>query len=175
VIQLRKTSIDGAPALVGEAVFPDRPQSDEALKDVQAGLLNSVSIGFRAMEVGPPQVAGQHGSTYLKTRLLEISLVTLPACQTCLVTSKSACQCDDVLPQAPSDSYYAVDRLSHMLASHVGKSLAPVAWEVLDDGEKDATPEMVNALLGKTVSAVVIETVKREVRAKILYLCGRVD
>src|SRR6185295_12596991 len=40
VTSLRKTMIDGAPALVGEAVFPDRPGSDEALADVKAGLLN---------------------------------------------------------------------------------------------------------------------------------------
>ena len=94
VENLRRTRIDGAPALIGEAVFPDRPASNEVLADVRAGLLNSVSIGFKVLERGVPILPDQHGVTYLKTSLLEISLVTLPACPTCLVTSKSAdCSC----------------------------------------------------------------------------------
>lgn len=94
VENLRRTRIDGAPALIGEAVFPDRPASNEVLADVKAGLLSAVSIGFKVLERGAPILPDQHGVTYLKTSLLEISLVTLPACPTCLVTSKSAgCRC----------------------------------------------------------------------------------
>lgn len=93
VEHLRKTRIDGAPALVGEAVFPDRPRSNETLADVRAGLLGAVSIGFKGVELGPPILEGQHGATFVKTTLLEISLVALPACQTCLVTSKGVTKC----------------------------------------------------------------------------------
>ncbi len=102
VESLRKTRIDGAPALIGEAVFPDRPASNEALADVRAGLLNSISIGFQVLERGAPILPDQHGVTYVKTALLEISLVTVPACATCLVTSKSAtgCACADKNPLA---------------------------------------------------------------------------
>lgn len=94
VENLRRTRIDGAAALIGDAVFPDRPASNEVLADVKAGLLSAVSIGFKVLERGAPILPDQHGVTYLKTSLLEISLVTLPACATCLVTSKSAtCGC----------------------------------------------------------------------------------
>jgi len=98
VENLRKTRIDGAPALIGEAVFPERPASNEALADVRAGLLNSISIGFQVLERGAPILPGQHGVTYVKTALLEISLVTVPACATCVVTSKSACGCSNTNP-----------------------------------------------------------------------------
>lgn len=95
VTSLRKTTLDGALALIGVAEFPDRPQSDAALADVRAGLLNAVSIGFQVMECGAPILPGQAGVTYTRTKLLEISLVGLPACPTCLITSKSAggCRC----------------------------------------------------------------------------------
>ncbi|MDP3089639.1 MAG: HK97 family phage prohead protease [Nitrospira sp.] len=97
VENLRRARIDGAMALIGNAVFPDRPASNDALADVKAGLLNSVSIGFRVLERGGPILPDQHGQTFLKTSLLEISLVTLPACATCVVTSKSAggCRCSE--------------------------------------------------------------------------------
>ncbi len=93
VENLRRTRIDGAPALVGIAEFPNRPASNEVLADVKAGLLNAVSIGFKVLERGAPILPDQHGVTYLKTSLLEISLVTLPACPTCLVTAKSVTKC----------------------------------------------------------------------------------
>lgn len=175
VTNLRKTMIDGAPALVGEAVFPDRPGSDDALADVKAGLLNSVSIGFRVLEVGPPQLPGQTGTTYLRTKLLEISLVTLPACQTCLVTSKSACTCDDVLPSAPSQVDYAVDALAQTLAHSLAKTLAPAAWDQLDDNQKDADLTMATEMLGKAIPKIVTEAVAREVRSRLLYYSGKVD
>lgn len=175
VTSLRKAMIDGAPALVGEAVFPDRPSSDEALADVRAGLLNSVSIGFRALELEGPRVPGQTGHTYTKTRLIEISLVTLPSCQTCLVTSKAACSCEDVLPPAPSNADYSMDTLARTVSRHLAKSITPAVWEHLDASEKSVTPEMVTKMLGETVSAVVIESVRSEVRKQILYACGRVD
>lgn len=96
VENLRRTKIDGAPALLGEATFPDRPQSNEALADVRAGLLGAVSIGFKSLELGAPILDGQRGPTYLKTSLIEISLVSLPACATCLVISKGApCRCHE--------------------------------------------------------------------------------
>jgi phage head maturation protease len=92
VRHLRVEPLDGALALVGEAVFPNRPQSDEALADIRAGLVQGVSIGFRSLEQGPPVLAGQKGVTHTKTQLLEISLVSLPSCPTCLVSTKS-CAC----------------------------------------------------------------------------------
>ena len=54
---LRKTTIGGFPALIGEASFPDRPQSLETLADISAGLLNAVSISFLGLERGAPRSA----------------------------------------------------------------------------------------------------------------------
>jgi HK97 family phage prohead protease len=89
VRNVAKIKVNGVPALVAEAYFPHRPQSDEALADVRAGLLNSVSIGFRTLEQGPPELPAQRGVTHVKTELLEISLVSIPSCRTCLVTAKT--------------------------------------------------------------------------------------
>ena len=103
--KLTMEMLAGAPALVGEATFPDRPKSDEALADVRAGLLRGVSVGFKSLEQGPPILPGQSGVTHTKTQLLEISLVSLPACPTCLVTrSHNACGATRAFPSCPSCS-----------------------------------------------------------------------
>lgn len=132
VENLRKTRIDGAPALIGEAVFPDRPASNEALADVRAGLLNSISIGFQVLERGAPILPDQHGVTYVKTALLEISLVTVPACATCVVTSKSAsgCGCSNTNPLdgllTLDDEVLFDDELAHLTRQAVKASIREV-------------------------------------------------
>ncbi|MGH2359244.1 MAG: HK97 family phage prohead protease, partial [bacterium] len=90
VRNLQRTTVDGTRALTGEGFFPDRPRADEALADLRAGLLRGVSLGFRSLRQGPPRLPGQTGITHEQTRLIEISLVSLPACPTCLVTRKCA-------------------------------------------------------------------------------------
>lgn len=90
-MSLVRRDIDGFPALVGKAVFPEGDEdADHALQKVKVGLLNAVSIGFRSLETGPPILPGQQSVTHTKTELVEISLVTLGSCPTCLITAKSA-------------------------------------------------------------------------------------
>ncbi len=101
VIRWWKTIWNGAKALMCEAVFPDRPQSDEAYANVKSGLLGGVSIGFRPLETGPRRLPGQKGVTHTKTELTEISLVSIPSCATCLIVGKSACACQ-VPPPSPA-------------------------------------------------------------------------
>lgn len=53
-----------------------RDRVDEAWQSVKAGLVSGVSIGFRAIETAYMQDGGMH---FLKTEVVELSLVTVPA------------------------------------------------------------------------------------------------
>lgn len=53
---------------------------DEAWQSVKAGLVAAVSIGFRVIEDGYEQIKGG-GIRFLKTEVMELSLVTIPANQ----------------------------------------------------------------------------------------------
>ena len=87
-------TVDGADALVGRAtVLPARVSAevDQAYAELLHGALAGVSIGFRVKEADAvPILPAQTGLTYRETELLEISLVTLPSCQSCVVMAKSA-------------------------------------------------------------------------------------
>jgi HK97 family phage major capsid protein/HK97 family phage prohead protease len=54
-----------------------RDRIDEAWHSIKAGLLAGVSIGFRALET--PKQIKPVGARFLKTEVLELSLVTIPA------------------------------------------------------------------------------------------------
>lgn len=62
------------PAIAEPGTLRDRV--DEAWQSVKAGLLAGVSIGFRALEHAFLKDGGVH---FLKTEVLELSLVTIPA------------------------------------------------------------------------------------------------
>lgn len=160
VENLRRTRIDGAAALIGDAVFPDRPASNEVLADVKAGLLSAVSIGFKVQERGAPILPDQHGVTYLKTSLLEISLVTLPACPTCLVTSKSAgCSCA---------SKNALDR----------QELPFVNGELRFEDEDEfvtQSPAMIVRLTREVTATVLRTAIPKLIRQEIRYHKGLID
>ena len=64
VEHLRKATLDGHLALVGEAVFPDRPASDEVLADIRAGLLSGISVGLLILEQGGPIMQGKKVSRF---------------------------------------------------------------------------------------------------------------
>ena len=89
VTSLLRQTVDRAPALVGRAWFPQDPDSDSAYQKVRNGLLNAVSIGFRSLRRGKPMLPQQAGCTQGKTQLLEISLTSVPARESCLITEKS--------------------------------------------------------------------------------------
>ena len=95
-VSLTRQSVEGALALTGVGRFTkDDDESVRAYRQVKAGLLNGVSIGFLSLEQGPPVLPGQRGPTHIRTELLEISLVTMPSCPTCVVTQKMARYGDD--------------------------------------------------------------------------------
>jgi HK97 family phage major capsid protein/HK97 family phage prohead protease len=73
-----------AAGLAFEATLPTvdapgalRDRIDEAWQSITAGLLAGVSIGFRPLEAPQPQKG--LGLRFLKTEILELSLVTIPA------------------------------------------------------------------------------------------------
>jgi HK97 family phage major capsid protein/HK97 family phage prohead protease len=63
------------PAVAEAGVLRDR--IDEAWQTIKAGLVAGVSIGFRALEHAKHVATG--GTRFLKTEILELSLVTIPA------------------------------------------------------------------------------------------------
>lgn len=62
------------PAIAEPGTLKDRV--DEAWQSLKAGLIQGVSIGFRALEEAFMESGGIH---FLKTEVLELSLVTVPA------------------------------------------------------------------------------------------------
>ena len=58
---------------------PLRDRVTEAWQSVKAGLLTGVSIGFRVLDDAVEFIKGTQGLRYLKTEVLELSLVTVPA------------------------------------------------------------------------------------------------
>ena len=90
----------GAPTADGipfEATIPVveqpgalRDRVDEAWQSIQAGILRGVSIGFRVLEGGVQLIKGG-GLKLIKTEVLELSLVTIPAnVEATILTIKSA-------------------------------------------------------------------------------------
>jgi len=111
VTSLNLGLVDEALAWTGVARIDPPGTSDDAdraYKQIDAGSLNGISIGFRVEEATPRAVLpGQTGPTYKRTSLLEISLVTIPSCANCLILEKTlrkenpmsgcACQQPDVI------------------------------------------------------------------------------
>ena len=93
---------------------------------VRNGLLSAVSIGFRSMQRGRPRFKEQSGATHERTQLLEISLTSVPACESCLITKKSALR--DVKPKDDANMItFEMDDLrdvrTEVLKREVGRTL----------------------------------------------------
>lgn len=80
--KLEKATADGIPF---EASFPNvtepgalKDRIDEAVAMVRYGLITAVSIGFRVLD-GAYEVMKGGGIKYLKTEVMELSLVPVPA------------------------------------------------------------------------------------------------
>ncbi len=90
-VTLVQKELDGFPALIGEAVFPeDDEDAERCYRKIKAGLLGAMSIGFRSLERGPAIMSGQWDITHIRTELVEISVVTIGSCPTCVITGKAA-------------------------------------------------------------------------------------
>lgn len=61
---------------------------DEAWQAISAGLVRGLSIGFQVVESA--RIEGTYGYRYIKTKLLELSAVTIPANQDASVTAIKA-------------------------------------------------------------------------------------
>lgn len=85
--------LDDADTLTGTAtILPAgiSPEADQAYEMILAGALNGVSIGFLPLETDEkPVLSGQKGRTFRKVDLLEISIVSLPSCPSCVIVEKA--------------------------------------------------------------------------------------
>ena len=113
--------VDGVNALIGRAtVLPAgvSAEADQAYAELLHGALGGVSIGFSVKEADAvPILPGQSGRTFTKTELLEISIVSLPSCASCVVLLKSAQthsrQADDLIDMD-------LDMVHHTMAELIG-------------------------------------------------------
>jgi HK97 family phage prohead protease len=72
------------PNIVEPGALKDRV--DEAWQSVKAGLISAVSIGFRALENGA-EIMKTGGIKFTSTEVLELSLVTIPANASAVITA----------------------------------------------------------------------------------------
>jgi HK97 family phage major capsid protein/HK97 family phage prohead protease len=72
------------------------PRIDEIRKLIEAGILKAVSVGFRPIEK-KPRSASAPGDLYVKSELVETSLVSVPANPNALAVAKSLKISDDTL------------------------------------------------------------------------------
>lgn len=63
-----------------------RDRVDEAWQSVKAGLVTAVSIGFRSLD-GAVERLKEGGVKFLKTEVIELSLVTIPANASAVITA----------------------------------------------------------------------------------------
>lgn len=80
------------------APYEVNPYGEKALRMVRAGFLNAVSIGFYPLEEGQLIVDGKNIPAYLRSELLENSLVPIPANPDALHISNAL---DQILGLAP--------------------------------------------------------------------------
>lgn len=87
-VRFGKATKDGIPftATIAQITEPGELQArvDLAWQSVKSQLVRAVSIGFRALEYAFKDEGGIH---FLKTEILELSLVTVPANVDCTITS----------------------------------------------------------------------------------------
>jgi HK97 family phage prohead protease len=87
----KNTRVEGR-ALRGRLVLAPEgtsPRIDEIRKLVGAGILRSVSVGFKPLESKPRPGAKSSGILYTKCELMECSLVSVPANPNALAVAKS--------------------------------------------------------------------------------------
>jgi HK97 family phage major capsid protein/HK97 family phage prohead protease len=74
------------------------PRIDEIRKLIEAGILRAVSVGFRPIESKPVQAKdGMIGELYVRSELVECSVVSIPANPNALAIAKSLQVSDDTI------------------------------------------------------------------------------
>lgn len=92
VTSLRIETRQGVEALIARAELRPAGQSavvDEIWSGIQFGSRRGFSIGFIPVEWQPRGSRGESGIEFLRSTLYEISSVTVPACDVCLITEKA--------------------------------------------------------------------------------------
>jgi hypothetical protein len=145
-------TLNGLPALFGEARRGTGPMADAIWEQIIAGHRPAFSVGLSVHATGPALRANQRGVTIVKSELLEISSVAVPSCRQCLLVSlgpaREKCACahgDDLVREALRQ--HRVERF---------------AAEVIHDP----------APLARELARALRPTVDREVRRQLAQLRG---
>jgi hypothetical protein len=187
VSQLWQERRAGVPTLLFEAELLD-PVSErqrEVVAAIEAGVRRAFSIGFRALEYDDKAVLeGQSGYTFRKIELLELSSVSLPACQTCLTTSKAwrergaGCGCGEgVLELDDSADLIEVsdDLYRAALAATARRKMNPAIRAGLVEPDRyDIDPAALRSALSAAVKEGLRATVATEVERALDRIRGRV-
>jgi hypothetical protein len=94
--RLWEEPIGGLPALLGEARRGPGPVAEQVWSEIAEGVRRGISVGLTVQEVGGPVRPGQWGKTIVRSELVEVSSVAIPACPDCLVLSigpRQKCAC----------------------------------------------------------------------------------
>jgi hypothetical protein len=177
VIDLRVKDVDGAPALVGIATFPENcPACDQALTEIRSGLVNTVSIGFFIHEAGPP-AKGARGKTVTRSELIEISLVQVPACASCIIFDRDYRQEDPMLTTRSLQTCACHTNDLELSAEQVASIPSVVKSIFVEELAKHRAADVdVDAeQLRRVLPSLVAEVVADEIAASLRRAAGRVD
>lgn len=168
----RNVRIEGR-SLIGEIEFAGatvNPTAETVFQMVKAGYLNAVSVGFMPLEWSfTKDKARPGGIDFKKQKLLEISVVAIPANENALVQARAAGLDVDRLafeqtrqaPKLTAKNLYDVSWLAGIL-SDLGYVQDLAAWEAEYEGDSSPVPQMLAEalnLLGAALIAMTVEEV----------------
>jgi HK97 family phage major capsid protein/HK97 family phage prohead protease len=125
---------------------PLKDRVDTAWGEVKAGLVRAVSIGFRALDDGYEFMKGG-GIRFLKTEVLELSLVTVPANADAMISTVKSI--DAALLAATGKGPKASDRPVPPGASGKSTSTKPVSLRPKEPTDMKTIAEQITALEAK--------------------------
>lgn len=167
--------------LVGDIEFAEasvNPTAEIVYQMVKAGYLNAVSVGFQPIEWRKSTDRNRPmGIDFLRQKLLEVSVVAIPANENALVQAKAAgievdrlgLAVTRVAPGLTKKGLYSVANLAALLGE-LGWLQDTVAWEADYEGDgSDIPARLVEAL--KVLGQILVDMTAEEV-AELLAAAG---
>lgn len=151
--------------------------ADQAWGEIVHGTRKGVSIGFRALESGPPILPGQLGKTFYKVVLYEISSVSVPSCARCLVTAtKSHKETYAMTPSCACEKEFDISPEQLASVPRIARQIIDAAQRGREEWELDETTfSRGMKQLPQIVTQVMHDEVGPQVQAALNRLRGRVD
>lgn len=147
-------------------------EADRICGLVKAGVINTVSIGFDALEAEPMKGALPKGpQRYLKTELLELSFVSVPAQPDAVVTNRAAQEnimTTKAKPVGIAKGLYECGELARLL-SNLAWIEEAAEYEAEREGDNSPLPAMLGDIMmamGRALIAMTVEEVNELVGAE---------